>query len=76
MSRASVFYSWQSDLPSKSNRGLIQDALEKAAKRLRADGSLGIEPVVDRDTQGIAGSPDIHAAILLKIAASFDALLN
>lgn len=76
MARASVFYSWQSDLASKTNRGLIQDALERAAKRLRADESLGVEPVIDRDTQGIAGSPDIHAAILNKIrdcdAAVFD----
>src|SRR5262249_54774811 len=76
MAKATVFYSWQSDLPNKTNRGLIHEALERAAKRLRSDDSLGVEPVIDRDTQGIAGSPDIHAAILNKIqdcdAAVFD----
>jgi hypothetical protein len=27
-----VFYSWQSDLPNKTNRGLIEDALERRAR--------------------------------------------
>ena len=76
MTKATVFYSWQSDHPSKTNRGLIQDALERAAKKLRADDSLSVDPVIDRDTQGVAGSPDIHAAILGKLrncdAAVFD----
>ena len=29
-----IFYSWQSDITSKLNRNFIEDALEKAIKRL------------------------------------------
>ena len=29
-----IFYSWQSDIISKLNRNFIEDALEKAIKRL------------------------------------------
>jgi len=62
-----VFYSWQSDLPNPCNRGFIQTALEAAAKTLRADDSIKVEPVIDRDTAGVAGSPDIGRTILKKI---------
>jgi hypothetical protein len=64
---AVVFYSWQSDLPSKTNRTLIEDALRIAADAVKADGSLTVDPVVDRDTQGLPGSPDIGEAIFDKI---------
>lgn len=62
-----VFYSWQSDLPNTTNRGFIQAALEKAAKAIRNDDSVEIEPVIDRDTQGVGGSPDIASTIFDKI---------
>lgn len=62
-----VFYSWQSDLPNSTNRGFIQEALEKAAKAIRNDDSIEVEPVIDRDTQGIGGSPDIASTIFDKI---------
>lgn len=62
-----VFYSWQTDLPNATNRGLIQKALENAAKAIRNDESIQIEPVVDRDTIGIPGAPDIAETILAKI---------
>lgn len=71
--RAIVFYSWQSDLPNATNRGFILDALERATKRIRADDSLAVEPVLDRDTQNVPGAPDIAHAIFEKIdkAAAF-----
>src|SRR5579862_5717748 len=71
--QATVFYSWQSDLPNATNRGLIQDALERAVKTIRTDESLTIEPVVDRDTQNVPGAPDIAHTIFAKIekAAAF-----
>ena len=47
-----VFYSWQSDLPNRTNRSFIQQALENIAKSIRADDSIDVEPVIDRDTQG------------------------
>ena len=62
-----IFYSWQSDLPNNTNRGFIQAALEAAAKTIRNDQSLNIEPVVDRDTADVPGSPDIPSTILGKI---------
>src|SRR5438552_12222613 len=62
-----VFYSWQTDLPSPTNRSFIETALEAATKTLREDGSIQVEPVVDRDTAGIPGSPDISSTIFGKI---------
>jgi hypothetical protein len=65
-----VFYSWQSDLPNASNRGFIQRALESAAQAIKADDAVEIEPVVDRDTQGVPGSPEIASTIFSKITAA------
>ncbi|MGB3510788.1 MAG: hypothetical protein WBA93_16445 [Microcoleaceae cyanobacterium] len=62
-----IFYSWQSDLPNKTNRGFIGDALDKAVKSLRNDDSIKVEPVIDRDTQNVAGAPDIVKTIFEKI---------
>jgi hypothetical protein len=62
-----VFYSWQSDLPNATNRNFILQALEKAAKVLKNDNSLLVEPVIDRDTVGVAGSPNIAETIFGKI---------
>jgi len=62
-----VFYSWQSDLPNNTNRGFIQKALEDAAKEISNDVTTDLEPVIDRDTAGVAGSPDIRQTILAKI---------
>lgn len=64
---STIFYSWQSDLPNSTNRGFIQVALENAAKAIREDDSIQVEPVVDRDTAGVPGSPDIAATIFDKI---------
>ncbi len=62
-----VFYSWQSDLPNATNRGFIERALENAAKAIRNDDSNQVEPVIDRDTSGVPGSPDIAGTIFGKI---------
>ncbi len=73
-SERTVFYSWQSDLPSKTNRGLIRDALDKAIENLNETID---EPIrADSDTQGVPGARDIHQVILDKLescdAAVFD----
>ena len=65
-----VFYSWQSDCPSNTNRNLILSALEDAIKEIRDDDSIKVEPVIDRDTLGVAGSPDISESIFSKIESS------
>jgi hypothetical protein len=62
-----IFYSWQSDLPNSTNRGFIQKALEDAAKEIRTDDTITVDPVIERDTAGVAGSPDIASTIFEKI---------
>ncbi|MEN9423094.1 MAG: hypothetical protein RL122_477 [Pseudomonadota bacterium] len=62
-----VFYSWQSDLPASTNRGLILDALEKACKKLRANNGIVVEPTIDRDTLDVAGAVNIADTIFSKI---------
>jgi hypothetical protein len=64
---ATIFYSWQSDLPNKINRGFIRDALDIAARAITKDLSLYEEPIIDQDTRGIPGSPEIVSSILTKI---------
>ncbi len=63
-----LFYAWQADRPSNCNRGFIQRALEAAAASVREDCSVVQDPRLDKDTLGVAGSPDIVASILEKIA--------
>lgn len=66
-----VFYSWQSDIrPGAACRSFIQQALERAAAKIAQDESIGVEPVIDRDTQDIPGCPDIGATIFAKIDAA------
>ena len=65
-----VFYSWQTDLPNATNRSFIEKALENAAKSIRFDKSIKVEPVIDRDTAGVPGSPDIASTIFAKIDQS------
>ncbi|CAD7491024.1 hypothetical protein ACXRSW_01470 [Aeromonas dhakensis] len=65
-----IFYSWQSDCPSNTNRNFISTALEKAIEEIKKDESVAIEPVIDRDTLGLAGSPDISQSIFSKIDAA------
>jgi hypothetical protein len=65
--RIVVFYSWQSDLPNSTNRGLIEKALEKAITALNSDAEAVLEPCMDRDTLEVPGTPDIPGTIFEKI---------
>ena len=70
--RLTVFYSWQSDTPSSRNRGFIEKAILEALKRLHSDATLesalrDTTVELDKDTQGIAGSPPIADTIFRKI---------
>lgn len=65
-----IFYSWQSDLPNRTNRRLIHDALDEAAKLVNADleeADRGEAISIDQDTQGVPGSPEIATTIFKKI---------
>jgi hypothetical protein len=68
--RRIIFYSWQSDLPNATNRTLILKALENAAKAITIDETVDVEPVIDRDTQGVPGAPDISKTIFNKLASA------
>lgn len=65
--RLTIFYSWQSDRPTKLCRDFIHIALREAAERLAA--RRDVEVVVDSDTEGVPGTPPITAVILEKIEA-------
>jgi hypothetical protein len=67
-----IFYSWQSDTPSETNRNLIEEALERAIHLAFAD--LNVEEAqrdsqftVDRDTKDVPGIPEIVNTIFDKI---------
>jgi hypothetical protein len=70
-----IFLSWQADTPTICGRNFLERALNTAKERLTSE-ELDIEPahrgeevVVDRDTQGEAGSPPIVETIFRKIDA-------
>lgn len=56
-----VFYSWQSDLPSNTNKNVIDNCIKKAIKATQQ------EILADRDTQGILGTYNIDEIIFNKI---------
>ncbi len=58
-----IFNSWQSDLPSKTNRSFIQDALKQL-------GTANTEWYFDEATRDCPGSPDIAIALENKIRKS------
>lgn len=65
-----VFYAWQSDQPTKVNRSFIRRALDEAADRITGDVSIGVEVLIDADTEGVVGTPPVTETILGKIAAA------
>jgi hypothetical protein len=63
---STVFFSWQADTPTKEGRNFIERALKRTAGRIGDDTTIedAIRPLtVDRDTQGVAGSPPIVETI-------------
>ncbi|MEI6695638.1 MAG: hypothetical protein WCO13_06195 [Bacteroidota bacterium] len=64
--KKNIFYSWQSDLPNNTNRGLIEDSIKIALKEISND-NIHLDIVIDRDTQGVSGTPDIANSIFKKI---------
>jgi len=58
-----IFYSWQSDLPNKYNRGFIDDCIKRTVKKYK--NIITIE--ADRDVLNNTGAPDIANTIFDKI---------
>ncbi len=67
LTQTTVFYSWESDLPGKTTRNLIEGCLNAAIQQLGREDDLDVDPSLDRDTKGVTGSPVILDAILEKI---------
>lgn len=63
-----IFYSWQSDLPDTTNRGLIRKQIRLAANKIESAGQYVIQ--IDEATRDTAGSPNIPMTILEKILGS------
>jgi hypothetical protein len=69
-----VFFSWQTDTPSKGGKNFIEKALSKAIEQLAEEITIdqanrdGL--AVDKDTEGVAGTPPIVDTIFRKIDAS------
>lgn len=66
MKQFKVFYSWQSDLPGKTNRYFIEKCINEAVNNCNSVID-GIEIVADRDTKGVTGSPNISQTVFSKI---------
>jgi len=64
-----IFYSWQSDTPSKTNHVFIKTCLEEAIDSLVKDGRVEEAPRLDHDMKGTYGDEDVYATILEKIDA-------
>lgn len=62
-----VFYSWQSDLPNKSNRQFILDCLQKAMETIHKDNLLFSDWSIESDSRGEAGTPELASTIFSKI---------
>lgn len=64
-----VFWSWQSDLPSKVSRSFVKDALTEAVAAVAIDLSLAEadRPEVDHDTKDEPGLVEIVSTIFKKI---------
>lgn len=72
---STIFYSWQSDLPNKTNRGFIEDALAKAITQLNKDVAIyeaerSDDIKLDKDTKDLPGSPHIVQSIFEKTSAA------
>ena len=65
--KVTIFNSWQSDLPNNKNRGFIENALQKARKRVLEDNRNISEIEIISDSRGEEGTPDLVESIFSKI---------
>jgi hypothetical protein len=69
-----VFFSWQTDTPSKGGKNFVakapNKAIEQLAEDLTIDEAIREGLAVDKDTKGVAGTPAIVETIFRKIDAA------
>jgi len=65
--KLNIFYSWQSDLPSSKNRGLIEDCVNHAMKSVFQNCKTLSEYNIESDSRNEAGTPDLVSSIFSKI---------
>ena len=65
-----VFWSWQSDRPGKTNRHFLRDVVTRAIEHASEGMDLEERPEIDHDVQGTAGIVAIPETILAKIDAA------
>ncbi|MCH7916024.1 MAG: hypothetical protein IH856_23800 [Deltaproteobacteria bacterium] len=67
-----IFFSWQSDLPEKTNWKFIEDALNEVIVSLGQSEDELYEPIrdleLDQDTKGVPGAPPVVETIFRKIS--------
>jgi hypothetical protein len=62
-----LFYSWQSDRPTNTNKFLVRSCVIAALDRIATDCKISDAPRIDHDTFGESGSPAIAETIYEKI---------
>jgi hypothetical protein len=68
--KITIFYSWQSDLPNRTNRGYIQKSIEKATERILEKNDFITEITIESDSRNESGTPDLVNTIFSKIDSS------
>src|SRR3954462_960233 len=62
-----IFYSWQTDSPERSNRAFIRDCLKDAAAAISANAKIEPSPRVDSGMEGVCGTPEVASVMFQKI---------
>ena len=65
--KLSVFYSWQSDLPNKTNRSFIHKCLLKALELIYSEHKIISEFVIESDSRDETGTPELASTLFSKI---------
>lgn len=65
-----IFYSWQTDTPSKENRHFIRAALENAISKLQEAPEVVDAPRVESGMEGVSGTPEVATVMFEKIMES------
>jgi hypothetical protein len=65
-----VFYAWQSDSQTASNRALIRPALRTASNAVESQAGIPLRIDIQEATRDEPGSPNIPTLILSKIESS------